>query len=73
MNDFNGDMRKGGRGGGSFRSHSSKEPVMVGPLISVGCRNIYEYSVNKHINVNTVRLWISCQGETSENFTLSPQ
>ncbi|XP_060721170.1 trinucleotide repeat-containing gene 6B protein-like isoform X2 [Tachysurus vachellii] len=29
MNDFNGDMRKGGRGGGSFRSHSSKEPGMT--------------------------------------------
>ncbi|KAG7326075.1 hypothetical protein KOW79_011000 [Hemibagrus wyckioides] len=28
MNDFNGEMRRGGRGGGSFRSHSSKEPGM---------------------------------------------
>lgn len=31
MNDFNGEMRRGGRGGGSFRSHSTKEPGTVGP------------------------------------------
>lgn len=41
MNDFNGEMRRGGRGGGSFRSHSSKEPGMVGPCSEM----IYYYLI----------------------------
>ncbi|XP_060760116.1 trinucleotide repeat-containing gene 6B protein-like isoform X3 [Neoarius graeffei] len=40
MNDFNGEMRRGGRGGGSFRSHSSKEPGTTGLLNTSGVAHL---------------------------------
>ncbi|XP_017337318.1 trinucleotide repeat-containing gene 6B protein isoform X3 [Ictalurus punctatus] len=40
MNDFNGEMRRGGRGGGSFRSHSSKEPGTTGVFNTSGVAHL---------------------------------
>lgn len=49
MTDFNGEMRRGGRGGGSFRSHSSKEPGTVGPYPEIlYCVNMLFKSVRKY-------------------------
>lgn len=60
MNDFNGEMRRGGRGGGSFRSHSSKEPGTVGPYFEI----LYKYSVYKWCTrMNKILIWVRYEGE----------
>ncbi|KAB5517567.1 hypothetical protein PHYPO_G00168640 [Pangasianodon hypophthalmus] len=52
MSDFNGEMRRGGRGGGSFRSHGSKEPGTTGVFNTSGVahlRGMHQPGVH-HIN-----------------------
>ncbi|XP_046700423.1 trinucleotide repeat-containing gene 6B protein-like isoform X1 [Silurus meridionalis] len=50
MNDYNGEMRRGGRGGGSFRSHSLKEPGTTGVFnTSAHLRGVQQPGVH-HIN-----------------------
>ncbi|XP_053346473.1 trinucleotide repeat-containing gene 6B protein-like [Clarias gariepinus] len=52
MNDFNGDMRRGGRGGGSFRSHGFKEPGTSGVFNTGGhLRGMQQPGVH-HVNTS---------------------